>query len=161
MDFTGVYRSKDGGSGIGTNFGSIPTGFNFNDKLSETRLSMQNSRVGFRVDAMVHDAHVMACMEADFLGNNPANVSVSSNSNTVRSRLYWVDLKKNGFELLAGQTWSLITPGKSGISPLPSDLFFTQNIDVNYQAGLVWGRIPELRFALSRGQDVPRGDRAR
>ena len=24
MDFTGVFRSKDGGSGIGTNFGNIP-----------------------------------------------------------------------------------------------------------------------------------------
>jgi hypothetical protein len=106
---------------------------------------MQNSRIGFRVDAMVHDAHVIGYMEADFLGNNPGNVAVSSNSNTLRSRLYWVDIRKNEWELLAGQTWSLITPGRSGISPLPGNLFITQDIDVNYQAGLVWGRIPELR----------------
>jgi hypothetical protein len=146
MDFTSVWRSTDGGSGIGTNFASIPYGNTFQDNLSEFRLSMQNSRIGFRVDAMVHDAHVIGYMESDFLGNNPGNVAVSSNSNTMRSRLYWVDARKGNWELLGGQTWSLLTPGRSGISPLPGDLFFTQNIDVNYQLGLVWGRIPELRF---------------
>ena len=53
MDFTGVFRSHDGGSGIGTNFASIPFGNTFNTHLSEFRWSMQNSRIGFRVDAMV------------------------------------------------------------------------------------------------------------
>jgi hypothetical protein len=146
LDFTSVYRSHDGGSGIGTNFGSIPYGNVFQNNLSEERLSMQNSRIGFRVDAMVHDAHVLGYMEADFLGNNPTNVAVSSNSNTLRSRLYWVDIRKDQWEVLGGQTWSLITPGRTGISPLPGNLFYSQDIDVNYQAGLVWGRIPELRF---------------
>jgi len=147
MDFTGVWRNHAAGSGIGTNFASIPYGVVYQDKLSESRLSMQNSRVGFRVDAPVHGAHVLGYMEADFLGNNPGNVAVSSNSNTLRSRLYWVDVRKDEWELLAGQTWSLITPGRAGISPLPSDVFYTQDVDVNYQAGLVWGRIPELRVA--------------
>lgn len=146
MDFTGVWRSHDGGSGIGTNFAGIPYGSVFQNNLSEFRFSMQNSRIGFRVDAMVKGAHVIGYMEADFLGNNPTNVAVSSNSNTLRSRLYWVDVRKGAWEVLGGQTWSLITPGRSGISPLPGDLFYSQDIDVNYQAGLVWGRIPELRL---------------
>jgi len=146
MDFTTVWRSHDGGSGIGTNFAGIPYGNVFQDNLSEFRFSMQNSRIGFRVDADVKGAHVMGYMESDFLGNNPGNVGVSSNSNTLRSRLYWVDLRKGKWEILGGQTWSLITPGRSGISPLPGDLFYTQNIDVNYQLGLTWGRIPEARF---------------
>jgi hypothetical protein len=151
LDFTGVFRSHTGGSGIGTNFGSIPIGTSlqpFQDHLSEFRWSMQNSRIGFRVDAMVKGAHVIGYMESDYLGNNPGNVAVSSNSNTLRSRLYWVDVQKDKWEVLGGQTWSLITPGRSGISPLPGNLFFTQNIDVNYQLGLVWGRIPELRFVV-------------
>src|SRR5271165_1019487 len=145
MDFTSVWRSHDGGSGIGTNFGSIPYGAVFQNNLSEFRLSMQNSRVGFRVDALVKGAHVIGYMESDFLGNNGGNVAVSSNSNTLRSRLYWVDVQKSNWEVLGGQTWSLITPGRSGISPLPSNLFYSQDIDVNYQAGLVWGRIPGFR----------------
>jgi hypothetical protein len=159
MDFTGVWRSKTGGSGIGTNFGSIPyavTGAtpNFNAHLGELRESIQNSRIGFRVDAIVKGAHVIGYMESDFLGNNPGNVAVSSNSNTLRSRLYWVDVQKDKWEVLAGQTWSLITPGRTGISPLPGNLFFTQNIDVNYQLGLVWGRIPELRFVAHPSDKV-------
>jgi hypothetical protein len=152
MDFTSIWRSHDGGSGIGTNFASIPYGStSFQGNLSEFRLSMQNSRIGFRVDADVKGAHAIGYMEADFLGNNPGNVAVSSNSNTLRSRLYWVDVRKGAWEVLGGQTWSLITPGRTGISPLPGDLFFSQNIDVNYQLGLVWGRIPELRAVYHAG----------
>jgi hypothetical protein len=146
MDFTGVWRNHTVGSGIGTNFAGIPYGNVFQNNLSEARFSMQNSRIGFRVDAMVKGAHVIGYMEADFLGNNPGNVAVTSNSNTLRSRLYWVDLRKGAWEVLGGQTWSLITPGRTGISPLPGDLFYSQDIDVNYQSGLTWGRIPELRL---------------
>lgn len=148
MDFTGVWRNRDGGSGIGTNFAGIPYGGSTSipRNLGEFRESMQNSRIGLRVDAQVKGAHVIGYMESDYLGNNPGNVAVSSNSNTLRSRLYWVDVRKDQWEVLGGQTWSLITPSRSGISPLPGDLFFTQNIDVNYQLGLVWGRIPEFRF---------------
>jgi hypothetical protein len=148
MDFTGVFRSHDEGSGIGTNFAGIKYGNTFNTQLSEFRWSMQNSRIGFRVDALVAGAHVIGYMESDYLGNNPGNVAVSSNSNTLRSRLYWADVQRGWWEVLGGQTWSLITPGRSGISPLPGNLFYSQDIDVNYQAGLVWGRIPELRFVL-------------
>lgn len=146
VDFTGVWRSKDNGSGITTNFAGIPYGNTFQTNLSEFRLSMQNSRIGFRVDADVKGAHIIGYMESDFLGNNPVNVAVSSNSNTMRSRLYWVDVRKDKWEVFGGQTWSLITPNRSGISPLPGDVFFTQNVDSNYQLGLVWGRIPEFRF---------------
>jgi hypothetical protein len=145
MDFIAFWRNKAVGSGIGTNFGSIPYGNVFSNRIGETRFSMQNSRIGFRVDATVNDSHVIGYMESDFLGVLPGNVAVSTNSYTLRSRLYWVNLRKDEFELLAGQSWSLITPGRTGISPLPADIFFTQDIDVNYQAGLFWGRIPELR----------------
>ncbi len=154
MDFTTVWRSHDGGSGIGTNFAGIPYGSVFQDHLGEFRFSMQNSRIGFRIDADVKGAHVMGYMESDFLGNNPGNVGVSSNSNTLRSRLYWVDVRKDKWEVLGGQTWSLITPGRTGISPLPGDLFYTQNIDVNYQIGLTWGRIPEARFVYHPSDKV-------
>lgn len=149
MDLTGVWRSRNGGSGIGTNFAGIPYGGanNFQTNLNEFRFSMQNSRIGFRVDADVKGSHVIGYMESDFLGNNPTNVAVSSNSNTLRSRLYWVDVRKGAWEVLGGQTWSLATPNRSGVSPLPGDVFFSDNMDVNYQLGMVWGRIPELRVA--------------
>ena len=155
MDFTGVSRNHNAGGGIGSNFAAIPyefptsaTAVNLLNHVNENRLSIQNSRIGFRVDALVKGAHVIGYMEADFLGNNATNVAVSSNSNTLRSRLYWVDVAKDKWEVLGGQTWSLITPGRTGISPLPANLFYSQDIDVNYQIGLTWGRIPELRFVF-------------
>jgi TolA-binding protein len=155
MDFTMVYRDHNEGNGIGTNFAGIQLGNGiYQNALSEFRASMQNSRIGFRVDAMVKGAHVIGYMESDFLGNNAANVAVTSNSNTLRSRLYWVDVSKNKWEILAGQTWSLATPNRVGVSPLPADVFYSQDMDVNYQVGLVWGRIPELRFVYHPSNKV-------
>jgi hypothetical protein len=101
MDFTGVFRSHAEGSGIGTNFAGIKYGNTFNTHLTELAESMQNSRIGFRVDVMVKGAHVIGYMESDFLGNNPTNVAVSSNSNTLRSRLYWVDIRRPRWEYWA------------------------------------------------------------
>ena len=99
-------------------------------------------------------AHVIGYMEADFLGTPASlNVAVTSNSQLLRARLYWVDLRKGGWEVLGGQTWSLATPGRVGISPLPADVFYSQDMDVNYQAGLFWGRIPELRFVYHLPSD--------
>ncbi|MGA2983328.1 MAG: hypothetical protein ABSG32_05910 [Terriglobia bacterium] len=152
MDFTSVYRNKVTNGSIATNFGSVPydtTGAStlpYQANLSEFRLSTENSRIGLRVDADVKGAHVIGYMEADFHGNNAASVAVSTNSNTLRERVYWVDLNTGKFEILGGQTWTLLTPGRSGISPLPADIFYSQDVDVNYQLGLVFGRIPELRF---------------
>ena len=156
MDFTSVYRSHDTNGSIGTNFGNIryPSSTSYAPNLSEFRLSSENSRIGMRVDADVKGAHVMGYMEADFHGNNATNVAVSTNSNTLRERLYWVDLNTGHFEILGGQTWSLITPGRSGISPLPADIFYSQDIDLNYQLGLVFGRIPELRFVYHPSKQV-------
>ena len=42
--------------------------------------------------------------------------------------------------MLGGQSWSMMTPERKGISPLPGDIFYSQDMDVNYQAGLTWGR---------------------
>ena len=161
MDMTAVSRSTNPGSGIGTNFGSIPYGNTQAGALTETRLSIQNSRIGMRIDAMVKDMKVLGYWESDFLGQlgNPPNggLAVTSNPYVFRLRLYWVDVIKGKNEFLAGQSWSLMTPNRSGISPLPGDIFYSQDIDVNYQAGLVWGRIPGFRYVYHPSDKVAFG----
>ncbi len=145
MDMTYVFRSKDVGSSIGTNFGATPYASTPLGNLSESRFSAQNSRIGARVDAMVHGAHVMGYWESDFLGIQGTNAPVTSNSNSFRIRLYFVDVQKGKWEVLGGQSWSLLTPNRKGLSPLPQDIFNSQDMDTNYQVGLTWTRAPQFR----------------
>jgi hypothetical protein len=148
MDLTFVSRSTNTGSGIGTGFGSIPYTNSPQGHLSENNLSAQNSRIGLQIDSTVLGGKVLGYLETDFLGNQPANVWVTSNANTLRMRNYFVDIRKGIWEVMGGQDWSLTTPGKSGVSPVPSDIFYTQNMDTNYQVGLPWARQAQFRVAL-------------
>jgi hypothetical protein len=49
------------------------------------------------------------------------------------------------WEFLGGQNWSMLVPGRKGISSSPGDLFLTQDVDPNIQSGLVWTRSPQFR----------------
>ena len=148
MDMTGIFRTTNLG-GIGTSFGSIaynnasPAG-----RLSEFRFSTQNSRIGLRTHAKFGDADVTGYLEADFLGYIPINGNDTSNSNSLRMRLYWVDYKRGMWEVLGGQSWSFLTPNRNGLSAMPSDLFYSQDVDTNYQLGLTWARQTSFRVIL-------------
>jgi len=147
MDFTGVWRDKNAGSGIGTNFGNFPYNTASTSKLSEFRFSPQNSRIGFRVDGNWKDVHFIGYNEMDFLSSaTPTSSGVSNGAFVPRLRLFWVDVRKGKLELLGGQSWSMLTPNRTGISPLPADLFYSQVIDINYMAGLTWTRQPGIRI---------------
>ena len=147
---TGVYRSNLDGGGIGSGFGSIPYSNTASAQLSETRFSVQNSRIGLKADSVIGDWKVLGYYETDFLGNAPTNINVASNSDTLRLRVYFVDLRDGPLEFLAGQSWSLMTPNRKGLSPLPGDIFYTQDMDTNYQVGLIWGRTPGLRATTTQ-----------
>ena len=146
MDMTLVSRSTATGNALATNFGNIPFANTTKGSLTETRLTAQNSRIGVRVDALVKSVKVLGYLESDFVGFVPTNVGVSSNSDSLRLRQYFVQLNKGKFEFLAGQAWGMATPNRVGISPLPTNVFITQDIDVNYQAGLVFTRQSGFRF---------------
>jgi hypothetical protein len=146
-DFTGIFRSTDIGSGTGTTFQSMP----FNNTLpqgalTEFRATAQTSRISLKVDAPVNDStHVTAYVESDFNGFQPPNAYISTNSGTFRLRLFWADIKHDKWELLAGQSWSLLTPNRVGLSPLPSDVFSTARLDTNYIVGLTYARQAGVR----------------
>jgi hypothetical protein len=149
LDMTYFTRTTNVGSGIGTNFAGIPFNTSAGYHLDETNFSAQNSRIGFRVDSDFMGAKVLGYLEADFLFNNDAtSFQITSNSAGLRLRNYFVDVQKNGFEVLGGQDWSFLTPNRKGLSPVPSDIFYTQNMDTNYQVGLIWTRQPQFRFIM-------------
>src|SRR5207244_7754899 len=79
MDATAIMRSTNHGSGIGTSFGTIPFSNTPQGNLSETRFSAQNSRLTLTATSKVGSASMKGYIEADFLGNAPANLNVTSN----------------------------------------------------------------------------------
>lgn len=157
MDATSISRSTNTGTGIGSSFGTIPFKGTPAGSLSETRFSTQNSRITLTATSKVGTASLKGYIEADFLGNAPANLNVTSNANTLRMRLYWVQYRDGKFEFLAGQSWSFIVPGRNGISPVPGDLFYSQDVDTNYQMGLPWGRTTQFRFVAHLSDVVTAG----
>ena len=158
MDATFLWRDKNAASGIGTNFGSVPYNNVANGKLSESRFSPQNSRIGFRIDGEWKGTHFIGYNEFDFLGTSGSSaLTVNNGAFVPRIRLYWVDARKGSWEFLAGQSWSMLTPNRRGISPLPGDLFYSQAMDVNYVAGLTWSRQPGMRLLYHAGNSVTFG----
>ncbi|HJX88877.1 MAG TPA: hypothetical protein VJ372_00190, partial [Pyrinomonadaceae bacterium] len=115
LDFTAFVRDRNVGSGLGTNFGSIPFSNTTSGQLSEYRSTMQNSRLGLRLDTRLRGTDVLGYVETDFNGFSPTNVAVTTNSNNLRVRLFWLDVRKHKWELLAGQSWSLLTPNRQGL----------------------------------------------
>jgi hypothetical protein len=148
VDLTGIFRSRDVGSGLGTNFTTIPYANTLPlGQLSEFRFTGQGSRLSLKVDARPSDATgVTGYVESDFNGFEPANSNISTKSDTFRLRLAFVQLRHNKWEIVTGQTWSLLTPTREGISPFPDNVFTALRLDSSYLTGLVFTRQPSLRF---------------
>jgi len=158
MDLTSVWRDKNAGSSMGSNFGSIPYNNSVNGNLSEFRFTPQNSRIGFRVDGDWKGVHFIGYNEFDFNGTSGSNgIAVNNGAFVPRLRLFWVDARKGKIEFLAGQSWSLLTPNRKGLSALPGDLFYSQVVDINYIAGLTWTRQPGMRIIYHASDKVTFG----
>jgi hypothetical protein len=157
VDFTAYLRSTDVGSGIGTNFLSIPFSNTPQGGLSETRLTAQSSRFAFRVDEAVGGTKAYGYAEADFNGYLPGNGYVSTNSDSLRLRVYYLNLSRGKWEVLGGQSWSLLTPTRKALSPFLSDIFNTFHLDTNYQLGLTYARQTQLRFVFHPTSELAAG----
>jgi len=146
VDATSFTRTTNLGSGIATSFGAVPFNNTTAGRLSEFHFSAQYSRVSLKVDAPVTDAtSLTGYVEADFLGFQPANANITSNSDPLRLRVYWANIKHDKWEVLGGQEWSLMTPNRVGLSPYTGDVFYTYNEDPNFQVGLIWARQAQFR----------------
>ena len=149
LGVTGIYRSTSSGGGTGTSFATIPYGDIAEGHLSETRLSAQASRLSIRVNAAAaeHRRTLAGYFEMDFNGTTPGNVAVTTTSVGFRLRNAFGEAQFNRrFLVAAGQAYTLMTPAKDQLSVWPSDHELTHAVDMNYVAGMVWGRTPQVRF---------------
>jgi hypothetical protein len=147
VDFTSVFRSTNTGSVVSTSFGAIPFANSANAHLTEFRATGQYSRINLKVAGKYGANNVTGYIETDFNGNDAANVFVGTNPHTMRLRLYWLDLKRGQWEFLGGQSWGLLTPNRTGVSPMPSDLALTLSEDANIHVGIHHTRQGTFRAA--------------
>jgi hypothetical protein len=146
MDYSTVWRSTDIGSGVATSFASVPFSNTAAGRMSEFRSSAANSRVTLTItENPTKNTAVTGYLEGDFYGNQPASLFVTSNSNTFRMRHFWVNVEHGKWEVLGGQTWTLLTPNRVAVSPVSSNVFVGLGEDSNYMPGLIWGRPGQLR----------------
>jgi hypothetical protein len=152
LGVTGIYRSTNIGGGTGTGFASIPYKDTVQGNVSETRLSAQSSRISLRVDAEFPEPgtrfrRLAGYFEMDFNGSTPGTVAVSSTSVGFRLRQAFAEVQYGrAFFLAAGQAFSLMTAQKDQLSIWPSDVELSQAVDSNYLVGLIWARVPQVRF---------------
>lgn len=145
LAFDALFRSAASGSDIATKFENIPFNNTAAGALSEFRVSARKSNISLKVDVNAGSNKVLGYIETDFSGYQPTSGYVATNSNSLRMRQYFLDLQHGKWEVLAGQAWTMLTPSRRGINPMPSDLFLANNADSGYQVGLTWARQPQFR----------------
>jgi hypothetical protein len=146
LDFSTAWRSTNIGSGVATSFAAVPFSNTAAGRMDEIRSSVATSRVTLTVtENPTKNLSLTGYIEADFTGNQPTSLYVTTNSNTMRMRHFWVNVQRGKWEVLGGQAWSLMTPNRVAVSPVSSNVFLGLGEDANYLVGLVWGRAAQLR----------------
>ena len=150
-----VARSRNETLDIGSNFNnSIPYPSSPNYHTPEFRESARQSRIAMLVEGNPDSVtNLSAYYEADFLGSGSGSNSQESNSYVLRQRqIYATYARKDlDFYVLGGQTWSLLTMDKLGITPRQENIPLT--IDAQYVPGFVWTRNAGLRFVKGFDND--------
>src|SRR5271156_263051 len=147
VDFENIFRTTNTQNNIATNFAGIPFSNTALGRVSEFRTTAQYSRLNIKLEDHWRGSDLIGYVEGDFSGNSAPNVYQSVNGLTNRLRLYFGYAKHGKWEFLGGQTWSWLTPNRTGIGPLPSDLAITYNEDQNLGVGLPFTRAAEFRVA--------------
>jgi hypothetical protein len=85
-------------------------------------------------------------IEMDFVGTTPGAVAVTATSVGSRLRQAFGEAQFGPtLFLAAGQAFSLMTAQKDQLSVWPSDAELSQAVDMNYLAGTIWARTPQVR----------------
>jgi len=129
----GMFRSASTGDTISTKFGSIP----LNRTDPEWLGSMAHSRAMIKGTVDFGAWKLTGYGESDFL--------VKTGQTPFRWRQYWGEIEYGKWQLLGGQTWSLLRPNRSGILPA-DDLMNTHVPEPNYHVGLAGLRKKQLRL---------------
>src|SRR5690242_14132051 len=141
-----IFRSGNETADMGSSFNGIPFNHTTNGQMSEFRMSARQSRIGMFAEGKTSDINYTGYWEADFLSAGVTSNSNESNSYSLRVRqIFGQAALTNGFTVAGGQTWSLITTNKTGVSPRGEDVPLT--IDAQYAVGFNWARQAGIRLS--------------
>ena len=141
-----IYRDRDETADISSSFSKIPFANDRASHTNETRFTARQSRYSLLASGDINkDLDAGFYGEFDFQGGAQTANSNQSDSYNPRIRSIYAEMnwKDEGWHLLAGQNWSLVTLNTKGITqrneaPPPS-------IDAQYVPGFAWARQPQIR----------------
>jgi len=142
----GVYRDRSETADIGSSYNAIPFANQPTAHMSELRGTARQSRLSLLAQGDIDsDTHLAGYYEMDFLGGAQTANSNESNSFNLRIRNIYgtIDWDSLGLELLAGQSWSLVTLNNKGITP--RNEVIPSTIEAQYVVGFNWARQPGIR----------------
>ena len=148
LDATGIYRSRNEVADAASSFNGIPLRSSPLYHEPEFRGTARTSRINILAEGKPDDAStIYGFAESDFEGGSPTANSVGTNSYTPRLRHAFADYRNNdwGFEVLGGQTWSLLTMFKNGLVTRTGENI-PNTIDQQYLPGFTYARVPQIRF---------------
>jgi peptidoglycan hydrolase CwlO-like protein len=144
LEAAGIYRTHNENSDVTSTFTNIPFSGTANSHLSEFRGTARQSRISLLAEGKINTSKVSGYYEVDFLGAAPTANELQSNSFNLRQRQLWGQVEmQNGFSFLGGQSWSLITTNRSGITPRKE--FIPDTIDSQYVVGFNFLRVWNAR----------------
>jgi Skp family chaperone for outer membrane proteins len=154
-----VRRSSALGADVSTPFNSIAMPGASQSSMSEFFGSARQSRPTVFIEGRVKNVELSSYVSGDFLSAGVTSSATQTNSYTLRLRQAWGQAKfNNGWSVLGGQMWSLLTENKAGIGP--SDDAGKVNdsrpmtIDSTYNVGFTFARQYGLRVTKDLGDKV-------
>ncbi len=133
-----VYRNHALG-GDATPFNSVNMPGSGQNAVSEFFGSGRQSQITMRADGKIASAKLTAYYEADFLSGAVTSNNNQTNSYALRQRQAWGQAAfDNGWSIVGGQMWTLLTENRKGIDNLSTARPMT--IDPNYNVGFSFAR---------------------
>ena len=154
-----IRRSRELGADLTTPFNSLTMPGASQSQLPEFFGSARQSRPTVFVGGRLSNVELSAYVSADFLSAGVTSTATQTNSYTLRLRQAWAQAKfDNGWKLLGGQMWSLVTENKAGIAP-GDDIGRVNDarpstIDPGYNVGFSFARQYGLRVTKDFGDKV-------
>jgi hypothetical protein len=154
-----VRRSRALGTDVSTPYNSITMPGASQSNLPEFFATARQSRPTVFIASREGSVNFSGYVSGDFLSSGTTSTATQTNSYTLRVRQAWGQVKfHNGWSLLGGQMWSLVTENKFELGP-SDDAGRTNDsrpstIDSQYSVGFSYARQAAFRITKSFNDKV-------